>query len=222
MLENKVNSDYEILTPYGWEDFTHIKKTLNDNLLKIVFEDSSELICTDNHLIKLDSIDDFVLANSLDTGDIISGKKVWEILHLNSSDFVYDLVNVDSSEYYTNSLISHNCTFLGSAGTLISAASLKNMVFTRSIKQILDGLEIYEDPILNHFYVMSVDSSRGQGLDYSAFLLFDTSVHPFKIIAKYKNNTISPMLFPNVIVQVAKHYNDAYLLIENNDVGTVQ
>jgi len=111
------------------------------------------------------------------------------------------------------------CSFLGSAGTLISAAALKNLIFARSIKKILDGLEIYEDPIDGHFYVTIVDSSRGQGLDYSAFLILDTSSHPFKIVAKYRNNTISPMLFPNVIVSTAKHYNDSYLLVENNDVG---
>ena len=111
------------------------------------------------------------------------------------------------------------CTFLGSAGTLISAAALGSMAFSRTIKQILNGLDIYEEPIPDHFYVMSVDSSRGQGLDYSAYVVFDTSVEPFRIVAKYRNSTISPMLFPSVIVQTAKYYNEAYLLIENNDVG---
>jgi Terminase RNaseH-like domain/Terminase large subunit, T4likevirus-type, N-terminal len=113
------------------------------------------------------------------------------------------------------------CTFLGSAGTLISATALKNMVFNRPVNFLMDKkLEIYEEPIPNHFYVIAVDSSRGQGMDYSAFLVFDTSVQPFKIVAKYRNNTISPMLFPNPITQTAKYYNDAYLLIENNDVGS--
>jgi len=110
-------------------------------------------------------------------------------------------------------------SFLGSAGTLISAAALKNLTFDRPIRKMLDGLEIYEEPIEGHFYVTVVDASRGQGLDYSAFVTFDTSIEPFKIVAKYRNNTISPMLFPNVIVQSAKYYNDAYLVIENNDVG---
>jgi hypothetical protein len=111
------------------------------------------------------------------------------------------------------------CTFLGSAGTLISAAALKNMVFARPMRELMEGLEVYEDPQPEHFYVISVDSSRGQGLDYSAFVVFDTSSDPFKVVAKYRNNTISPMLFPNPIFQTAKHYNEAYLLIENNDVG---
>lgn len=111
------------------------------------------------------------------------------------------------------------CTFLGSAGTLISSAALKSMAFIRSIRQLMEGLEIYEEPQPDHFYVSSVDSSRGQGLDYSTFLVMDCTVEPFKVVAKYRNNTISPMLFPNVIVQTARYYNNAYLLIENNDVG---
>ncbi|CAB4124367.1 large terminase protein [uncultured Caudovirales phage] len=111
------------------------------------------------------------------------------------------------------------CTFLGSAGTLISSAALKSMAFTRPLRNLMEGLEIYEEPQPDHFYVSSVDSSRGQGLDYSAFLVMDCTVQPFRVVAKYRNNTISPMLYPNVIVQTAKYYNEAYLLIENNDVG---
>ena len=111
------------------------------------------------------------------------------------------------------------CTFLGSAGTLISSAALKSMAFDRPINELLDGLQIYEEPVPGHFYVQVVDSSRGQGLDYSAFVVFDTFCGEFKIVAKYRNNTISPMLLPNPVVQTAKYYNEAYLVIENNDVG---
>jgi Terminase RNaseH-like domain len=219
-LESKINSNYDVLTPHGWQSFSRIKRTTNSNLIKIIFDDASELICTDNHLIKLDSIDKFVEVNTLDSGDIVTGKKVWEIIPQNSKEFVYDLVDVDDHEYYTNNIVSHNCTFLGSAGTLISAAALKNMVFERPSKILLDNsLEIYEEPKPEHFYVCVVDSSRGQGLDYAAFLVFDCTAQPFKVVAKYRNNTISPMLFPNPIVNTARYYNQAYLLIENNDVG---
>lgn len=111
------------------------------------------------------------------------------------------------------------CTFLGSAGTLIAASALKNLAFGRPVRRIMDGLEIYEEPVPEHFYVQSVDSSRGVGLDYSAFIVVDVTAQPFRVVAKYKSNVISPLLFPNVIVQTAKHYNEAYLLVENNDIG---
>ena len=66
---------------------------------------------------------------------------------------------------------------------------------------------------------MTVDVARGLGNDYSAFIVFDTTEFPYKAIAKYRNNEIKPMLFPNIILDVAKAYNQAYLMIEVNDIG---
>lgn len=111
------------------------------------------------------------------------------------------------------------CEFLGSAGTLISNAALKSLAFVDSMKKMLDGLEIYEEVDPTHSYVLSADTARGTGKDYSAFTVIDVTQKPYKVVAKYRNNVISPMLFPNVIQQVGKHYNEAYLLIENNDLG---
>lgn len=218
MLESKNNAEYEILTPTGWSGFSHVKRNKQNNLIKIIFEDNSSIICTLDHLFKIENT--FIKASEVTTGSILTGKKVWSTSSVAETVYVYDVVNVTRNrEYYTNGVVSHNCTFLGSAGTLISSAALKSMAFSRPIRELMDGLEIYEEPQPNHFYVSSVDSSRGQGLDYSAFLVFDCTVQPFKVVAKYRNNTISPMLFPNVIVQTAKYFNEAYLLIENNDVG---
>ena len=108
--------------------------------------------------------------------------------------------------------------FLGSVNTLISASKLKNLVFEDPIRKNA-GLDIYEDPIKEHNYIITVDVARGLGNDYSAFIVFDTTEFPYKVVAKYRNNEIKPMLFPNIILDVAKAYNQAYLLIEVNDIG---
>lgn len=109
--------------------------------------------------------------------------------------------------------------FLGSAGTLISTSALKSMSFVDSLKRILDGLDIYKEVEPKRNYVLVADTARGTGQDYSAFVVVDIDEVPYRIVAKYRNNVISPMLFPNIIVQAAKYYNDAFLLIENNDAG---
>jgi hypothetical protein len=109
--------------------------------------------------------------------------------------------------------------FIGSAGTLISSTYLKKFNFSEAIKQILDGLDIYENPEDDHSYVITVDTARGNGLDSSAFIVVDVSVKPYNVVAKYKNNYISPYLYPNIIYQAAKYYNEAYILVENNDTG---
>ena len=114
--------------------------------------------------------------------------------------------------------IEFECEFLGSVNTLISAAKLKNLVFEDPIKRNA-GLDIYEEPVKDHNYIVTVDVARGLGNYYSAFLVFDTTEFPYKVVAKYRNNEIKPMLFPNIIHDVAIGYNQAFVLIEVNDIG---
>ena len=114
--------------------------------------------------------------------------------------------------------IEFECEFLGSVNTLINPAKLRTMVYEEPIKRNA-GLDIYEKVQKDHNYIVTVDVARGLGNDYSAFVVFDTTEFPYRVIAKYRNNEIKPMLFPNIIIDVAKNYNNAYILIEVNDIG---
>ena len=111
-----------------------------------------------------------------------------------------------------------DCDFIGSAGTLIAPSKLKALTYDEPITSS-GGLDVYEKPIEGHEYLMTVDVSRGMKLDFSAFLIFDISQYPHKVVAKYRNNTIKPMLYPDVIVKVAREYNKAWVLCEVNDIG---
>jgi hypothetical protein len=115
--------------------------------------------------------------------------------------------------------VEFECEFLGSVDTLIAVNKLKNLVYDDPIKRNSAGLFVYEDPKENSNYLMTVDVARGIGNDYSAFILFDITQFPYKVIAKYKNNEIKPMMFPSVIMQVAIAYNNAWVLTEVNDIG---
>jgi len=110
------------------------------------------------------------------------------------------------------------CNFLGSSNTLINAQTLGAL---SSIDPIYtnEGLEIFEDPHPDHTYIMNVDTARGVGGDYSAFTVVDITNVPYKLAAKYRNNKIAPMLYPNVINKVARDFNEAHVLIEINDIG---
>ena len=114
--------------------------------------------------------------------------------------------------------VEFECEFLGSINTLIAPSILRNMVYDTPITRNA-GLDIYEKPEKEHNYIITVDVARGLGNDYSAFIVFDTTQFPYKVVAKYRNNEIKPMLFPNVILDVAKGYNNAYVLVEVNDIG---
>ena len=110
------------------------------------------------------------------------------------------------------------CEFLGSVNTLISPTKIKTMAYNSPVK-ISGSIEMYEAPIKDHTYVATVDVSRGVDKDYSAFIIFDVTQMPFKVVALYKNNEIKPYVFPNIIDQVCKGYNHAHILTEVNDIG---
>ena len=110
------------------------------------------------------------------------------------------------------------CEFLGSSNTLIHPSKIKTMAFQNPIESNA-GLDMYERPKPQNTYVMIADVSRGTNNDYSAFIVFDVSTVPYRIVAKYRDNEIKPMLFPNIIHDVAKAYNQAYVMVEVNDIG---
>jgi len=114
--------------------------------------------------------------------------------------------------------VEFECEFLGSVDTLISVSKLKTLVYNDPIKRNA-GLDIYENPKEDHNYIITVDTARGIDGDYSAFIVFDITNFPYRVVAKYKNNEIKPMLFPSIIHDIAKAYNYAYTLIEVNDIG---
>ena len=114
--------------------------------------------------------------------------------------------------------VEFECEFLGSVDTLIAPSKLKAMVYENPSTQNA-GLDVYEQPKDNHDYMITVDVARGVGFDYSAFVVVDITEFPHRLVAKYRNNEIKPMLFPNIIWQVGKNYNNAYILCEVNDIG---
>jgi hypothetical protein len=114
--------------------------------------------------------------------------------------------------------VEFECEFLGSVDTLIAPSKLRTLVYDNPIKRNA-GLDIYENSKPNKDYVITVDVARGVSEDYSAFVIFDITEFPHRIVAKYRNNEIKPMLFPSIIYEVAKNYNGAFILCEVNDVG---
>jgi len=114
--------------------------------------------------------------------------------------------------------VEFECEFLGSVDTLVSAAKLRSLVYDDPIKSNA-GLDIYEEPQKDHNYVLTVDVARGVEKDYSAFTICDTTAFPYRLVAKYRDNQIKPMLFPSIIKDLAVAYNKAYILVEVNDIG---
>jgi len=119
------------------------------------------------------------------------------------------------------------CKFLGSSLTLINSDTIEYMTTCPTVYS-KDGLDLYEYPINGqrdedenlvtkpHTYVIVADTAKGVGGDYSAFVIVDITEVPYKLVGKFRDNKIAPMLYPTVIHKIAKDYNNAYVLIEVN------
>jgi hypothetical protein len=116
-------------------------------------------------------------------------------------------------------LSEYECEFLGSQETLIKASKIAALAFQTPILENEDGLCVYEHPIKGHIYAALVDSSRAIGQDYNAMVVVDATSMPYKVVAKYRNNTIPIPVFPNVIKSICSKYNESYILVEINDTG---
>ena len=113
-------------------------------------------------------------------------------------------------------------TFFGTGDTLVNAETLMSLRAREPIRRLENHcLNVYKETIKGHDYIMTVDVSKGRGQDYSTFNVIDISVSPFEQVAVYRNNVMSPILFPNIIYKYAKIYNEAYVVIESNDQGGV-
>lgn len=113
----------------------------------------------------------------------------------------------------------YGCSFLGSSNTLVSTSKLSVLAPEDCLSEDKEGLKIFQEPQKDKIYFLQADVSRGQGSDYSAFTVIDGTSAPYKVVATYRNNTISPFNFPTIIKKVCETYNSAYALIETNDIG---
>jgi hypothetical protein len=111
------------------------------------------------------------------------------------------------------------CEFLGSMHTLVHPEKLKCMVYRTPEYWNGEGLRVYQKPVPDHKYVIVVDTARGQGLDYHAFSVVDVTCIPYRVVATFRNNEMPPMLYPNAIYPICRQYNNAYCLVEVNDIG---
>ena len=122
--------------------------------------------------------------------------------------------NTSESQFNTE----FECEFLGSIDTLITSSKLKTLTYRQPL-QSNAGLDIHVKPEKDHTYMLTADVSRGTSNDYSAFIVFDVTTLPYRMVAKFKDNEVKPLVFPSKIYDVARAYNQAFVMVEVNDIG---
>jgi len=154
--------------------------------------------------------------------DAIEGRSTYKSLEVHWSqvpgrdaDWKSETIRNTSEEQFRQEFETE---FIGSSATLISGTKLRSLAFHNPLSSI-EGFDIYEEPIKDRLYITTVDCSEGVNLDYSTINVLDVSQTPYKQVAKYRNNKLPLLFFPTVIYSIAKKYNEAYVLIETNNIG---
>jgi len=213
----KSNTEYKILSPKGFVNFSGIQKVYKPFYHYIIFDDGGEIKCSNKHPFGKNKI----IAEKLKVNDLLDGRRIVYNEIVEEGIWLYDPIDVDDgSLYYSNDVISHNCDFLGSSYTLISASVLTNTP-KRTPLISNEGLDILTEVEDGHTYVITVDVAEGVGQNFSAFVVIDITEQTHYVVAKYRNNTVDIFVFPDVIHEVAKNYNNAFVLCETNVGGQV-
>lgn len=217
--EMKVNNNrYLIKSHNKFVPFVGIQKTQPKPTVTLTFDDQRTLTCGLDHLIACKN--DFKRAATFVPGTCLSdgGRCVKNVFN-GVKTHLYDIVQSYDHCYNTNGLISHNCSFVGSSNTLIESHILNNIPYINPIDE-RNGIRYFKRPDQGHSYVITVDVSRGRGLDYSAFSVVDITAMPYEVVCTFKNNKVSANIeYPMIINRIGRLYNEALILVENNDLG---
>lgn len=194
----------------GWENFyTSVYPTLSSGQeTKMLFTSTSNGL---NHFHQ------FWVGAVDGTNGFNPVKATWERVPTRDEKWKQETLRALNFDYQKFAQ-EYECEFLGSSGTLLNGATLKALKKVEPLST-KDGLSIYHPKVDNRLYAMTCDVSHGKGLDYSAFHVIDVSEQPYKQVCTYRSNTVSPQDYAQIIFNIGKYYNNAFVLVENNDIG---
>lgn len=212
----------EVLTPSGYQQFYGVTRNEHHHYLKFEFSNGYSLSTALKHKFIINGLETF--ADSLVVGDCLNDTTIISSItrvDTPEGEWFYDLLSVENGSifYHDDNILSHN-SFLGNSNTLVSSEALLTLMAADPI-EYRNSVRYFTEPVEGNSYVMACDPAKGRGQDYSTFTVIDITKKPFTQVATYRDNLISPLIFPGIIVQVAQMYNNAICLIENNNGGEV-
>ena len=219
-------NDIDVLTPDGYKPFKGIKRSKNERWLYKIYHTKGYITVTDNHQVL--TKDGFVEANKLNISDIIihelNNCEIELIIPYQSDEYVYDLVEVgEKHEYYTNGIVSHNCSFLGSSSTLLDSKTLGELTHLTPIQEnyVVDDLLLYRDLNPDAKYMVTVDTSKTVGKenasnDYISINVLEMNKKIYQT-ATWRSNSYHYKEVAEILQEIGEHFNYALIVIENNE-----
>ena len=212
---------FKVLTSEGFSDFEGIRKTKADKTLKITLEDNNQIEVSENHIFIIQSKN--IKANTLKIGDYLEVKnnvlkRILNIEVKNEQKDVFDIIETKNHSYFANNILNHNCSFLGSSLTLPSAETLDKLSnSTKEPEYLRDSrLKIYKEPQKDHIYFLAVDPAKS-GEDAFAVQIVDLTSKPFEQVATAQLFKCNFQKMPVFIVEWGEIYNNAFIIVENNE-----
>jgi len=112
-----------------------------------------------------------------------------------------------------------DCLFMGSSTSLLNNKTLENLLRKSPILIDDEGIKVFKEPEDGQEYIMTVDVSHGLGGDYHSFSIVNLTSDPHEVVCTFKNNIMSTLYYPHFIYKYATHFNEAFVLVEINDLG---
>ena len=115
-------------------------------------------------------------------------------------------------------LQNYACSFIGSSLTLPSAETLDKLSnSTKEPEYLRDSrLKIYKEPQKDHIYFLAVDPAKS-GEDAFAIQIVDLTSKPFEQVATAQLFKCNFQKMPVFIVEWGEIYNNAFIIVENNE-----
>lgn len=220
-----INTNFQILTPTGFKDFHGIRKLTKNVHYAITLSNNKIIKCSYNHpfIFKGGEVKacELKIGSHLDSANDID-VYVTDVTLVKESIELYDIVNVSGGNiFFVDGIVSHNCDFSTSGNQVVSVdvlefykqTYLKDPIEKRGNNQ---DLWIWDYPNYSKNYILTADCARGDGGDFSAFHVID--IETMEQVAEYKGQ-LTTKDYGNLLVSVATEYNNALLVVENNNVG---
>jgi hypothetical protein len=222
----------KILTPTGYQPYYKIQKKTAD-CIKIVFTDGTSITCSKDHRFacydyKSLNINEYEIVAeklrkgvTLEYGRRLGPKTVDNIIPMGVQTVYTPVMVQNGNKYIANGVVNYNCSFEGSYPTLVDGEILKTYLPSDPVTIKYNyAMNIYEEPQPGFVYVMGVDSSTGVGQDYCAFQVLKIVNHDlYEQVCVFKHNKIKPVDYAQIIAKTSEAYNNAMMIVENNDCG---
>jgi hypothetical protein len=138
-------------------------------------------------------------------------------------------VGVENKCFISESIVHHNCEFLGSTYTVIDANILKQLfeaaLQIRPLKEDMGGkLKIYEHPEPNARYIIGVDPAKGTGKHDATcqvikLITFKPTIKA-KQVAVFSSNEHESYAMAQIVNRLSQFYNNATIACEGNGEGS--